>query len=268
MEATSAVGGGVFGGEQRKWWTLGAVSFGLFMIMLDNTVVNVALPSIQRDLGIVALRARVGRHRLRAHVRRAHADGRQARRPARPAAHVRRRPRRLHRRVARVRARRQRRHADRRARRPGRRRGADEPGDALDHHRDVPAAAARARRSGSGPASRRSRSRSGRSSAASSPSTSTGAGSSSSTSRSASSRSSRPSCSSTSRATPRASSGSDLPGLVTSGGRPLRAHVRADRGEHLRLGLAADPRAVRARGGLARRVRPARAAPAACRCST
>jgi EmrB/QacA subfamily drug resistance transporter len=37
--------------ENRKWWTLGAVSFGLFMIMLDNTVVNVALPSIQRDLG-------------------------------------------------------------------------------------------------------------------------------------------------------------------------------------------------------------------------
>ena len=38
--------------ETRKWWTLGAVSFGLFMIMLDNTVVNVALPSIQRDLDI------------------------------------------------------------------------------------------------------------------------------------------------------------------------------------------------------------------------
>src|SRR6187455_3603378 len=36
--------------ENKKWWTLGAVSFGLFMIMLDNTVVNVALPSIQRDL--------------------------------------------------------------------------------------------------------------------------------------------------------------------------------------------------------------------------
>src|SRR6266478_1986046 len=36
--------------EHRKWWTLGAVSFGLFMIMLDNTVVNVALPSIQRSL--------------------------------------------------------------------------------------------------------------------------------------------------------------------------------------------------------------------------
>jgi EmrB/QacA subfamily drug resistance transporter len=38
--------------ENKKWWTLAAVSFGLFMIMLDNTVVNVALPSIQRDLGV------------------------------------------------------------------------------------------------------------------------------------------------------------------------------------------------------------------------
>ncbi len=36
----------------RKWWTLIAVAFALFMIMLDNTVVNVALPAIQRDLGI------------------------------------------------------------------------------------------------------------------------------------------------------------------------------------------------------------------------
>jgi len=36
----------------RKWLTLVAVAFGLFMIMLDNTVVNVALPSIRKDLGI------------------------------------------------------------------------------------------------------------------------------------------------------------------------------------------------------------------------
>jgi EmrB/QacA subfamily drug resistance transporter len=42
----------VFAEANRKWWTLGAVAFGLFMIMLDNTIVNVALPSIQRDLGI------------------------------------------------------------------------------------------------------------------------------------------------------------------------------------------------------------------------
>ena len=38
--------------ENRKWLTLVAVSFGLFMMMLDNTVVNVALPAIQRDLRI------------------------------------------------------------------------------------------------------------------------------------------------------------------------------------------------------------------------
>jgi EmrB/QacA subfamily drug resistance transporter len=37
--------------QNRKWWTLGAMCFALFMIMLDNTVVNVALPSIERDLG-------------------------------------------------------------------------------------------------------------------------------------------------------------------------------------------------------------------------
>src|SRR6201986_47674 len=42
----------LFAEENEKWWTLVAVSFGLFMIMLDNTVVNVALPSIQRSLGL------------------------------------------------------------------------------------------------------------------------------------------------------------------------------------------------------------------------
>ena len=35
--------------ENRRWWTLGAMCFALFMVMLDNTVMNVALPSIQRD---------------------------------------------------------------------------------------------------------------------------------------------------------------------------------------------------------------------------
>jgi EmrB/QacA subfamily drug resistance transporter len=42
----------IFAPENRKWWTLAAVAVGLFMIMLDNTVVNVALPSIQNDLHI------------------------------------------------------------------------------------------------------------------------------------------------------------------------------------------------------------------------
>src|ERR671937_780508 len=35
----------------RKWWTLGAVSVATFMLLLDITVVNTALPAIQRDLG-------------------------------------------------------------------------------------------------------------------------------------------------------------------------------------------------------------------------
>jgi EmrB/QacA subfamily drug resistance transporter len=36
--------------ENRRWWTLAAVVFAVFMTTLDNTVVNVALPSIQHDL--------------------------------------------------------------------------------------------------------------------------------------------------------------------------------------------------------------------------
>ena len=35
----------------RKWWTLIAVSVATFMLLLDVTVVNVALPSIRADLG-------------------------------------------------------------------------------------------------------------------------------------------------------------------------------------------------------------------------
>src|SRR3954453_22075106 len=42
----------LFTAENRKWWTLVAVAIGLFMMMLDNTVGNVALPSIREDLGI------------------------------------------------------------------------------------------------------------------------------------------------------------------------------------------------------------------------
>ena len=37
--------------SRRRGWTLAIVSLGLFMVVLDNLVVNVALPSIRRDLG-------------------------------------------------------------------------------------------------------------------------------------------------------------------------------------------------------------------------
>jgi EmrB/QacA subfamily drug resistance transporter len=38
--------------RNRRWWVLAAVSLATFMTYLDNNVVNVALPTIQRDLGL------------------------------------------------------------------------------------------------------------------------------------------------------------------------------------------------------------------------
>src|SRR3954452_11017739 len=34
----------------RRWWTLVGACMGLFVLMLDSTVINVALPDIARDL--------------------------------------------------------------------------------------------------------------------------------------------------------------------------------------------------------------------------
>ena len=72
--------------ENRKWWTLGAMCFALFMIMLDNTVVNVALPSIERDLGasLSSLEWTINGYTLV--VRRAARHRRAPRRHLRPAA--------------------------------------------------------------------------------------------------------------------------------------------------------------------------------------
>ncbi|MEP7332643.1 MAG: MFS transporter [Terracoccus sp.] len=39
------------GPEGNKWWTLTGVCFGTFMLLLDVTIVNVALPDIQSSLG-------------------------------------------------------------------------------------------------------------------------------------------------------------------------------------------------------------------------
>jgi EmrB/QacA subfamily drug resistance transporter len=50
----------------RRWWTLAAMCFALAMVMLDNTVVNVALPSIQRsfDASLSALEWTVNAYTL------------------------------------------------------------------------------------------------------------------------------------------------------------------------------------------------------------
>jgi EmrB/QacA subfamily drug resistance transporter len=37
--------------DSRRWWTLGAVCVATFMLLIDITIVNVALPDIARDLG-------------------------------------------------------------------------------------------------------------------------------------------------------------------------------------------------------------------------
>ena len=173
------------------------------MLLLDITIVNVALPDIQRDARRVALGPAVGDRRLRADAGRAAAHRRLARRPLRPPAAVRDRHRRLHRSarccaalasdptVPRA-----------RPRVPGHRR--------RDHVRHRAGAARPARSSGARPRHRVRRlrrrppaspSRSARCSAACSPAASPGAGSSSSTSRSASSRSPSRCARSRSRAT-------------------------------------------------------------------
>src|SRR5256885_11738740 len=48
--ATAPAQTGAGSEDKRKWWVLAAMVFGLFMPMLDNLVVNTALPTIQRDL--------------------------------------------------------------------------------------------------------------------------------------------------------------------------------------------------------------------------
>src|SRR3954470_5140567 len=37
--------------DDRRWWTLGAVCVATFMLLIDITIVNVALPDIAEDLG-------------------------------------------------------------------------------------------------------------------------------------------------------------------------------------------------------------------------
>ena len=38
----------------QRWWALAVLSLVQFMLVLDATVVNVALPSLKRDLGMGA----------------------------------------------------------------------------------------------------------------------------------------------------------------------------------------------------------------------
>ena len=193
-----------------------------------------------------SLRAPVDRHRLRAQFRGADADRRQARRRVRPPPHLRHRDRGLHRRLALVRSRRQRQHADRRTRGPGRRRSADESGDALDHRRDLrPEGARDGDRDLGGRLRARARNRPARRRPAH--------GASELALDLLRQRSRRGARDRRQLPLHQRVEGRDAheprparPRNIRS--RPLRADVRPDRGEHVRLVVGADRRLVRDRG--------------------
>src|ERR1700747_1014892 len=51
VSASSAQASGASGrSPSRRWWALAAVSLATFMNYLDNNIVNVAIPTIQRSL--------------------------------------------------------------------------------------------------------------------------------------------------------------------------------------------------------------------------
>ena len=83
-------------GETNRWLVLVIVCLAQFMVILDATVVNVALPSIQADLGFSRREPAVGDQQLHARVRRLPAARRAGRRPVRAPAAVPLRRRHLH----------------------------------------------------------------------------------------------------------------------------------------------------------------------------
>lgn len=52
MTAQTATGHGHENADRRRWWALAVIATAQLMIVLDITIVNIALPSAQRDLGI------------------------------------------------------------------------------------------------------------------------------------------------------------------------------------------------------------------------
>ena len=51
MSLTSSAAAGADTASSRRWWTLTTVALAQLMVVLDSTVVNIALPSAQADLG-------------------------------------------------------------------------------------------------------------------------------------------------------------------------------------------------------------------------
>ena len=67
----------------RRWWILAILCLSVLLVAIDNTIVNVALPTLSRELACVDLRAAVDRRHLHRVLRRAAAGLREHRRPVR-----------------------------------------------------------------------------------------------------------------------------------------------------------------------------------------
>ena len=70
----------------RRWWALAIIAIAQFMVIMDTSIIGVALPEIQRALGFSQAEPVLGVQRLRRRVRRAAAPRRPPRRPVRRAA--------------------------------------------------------------------------------------------------------------------------------------------------------------------------------------
>ena len=125
-------------GNHRLGWALVLISIAQLMVVLDGTIVNIALPFIQQDLDIASAEPPVGRHRLRAGLRQPAAARWPPRRPLRAPQGLHDRPGRLRRRLAARRPRHQRGAAARGAGPAGSRRGAGLTGRPRADHHDVP----------------------------------------------------------------------------------------------------------------------------------
>ncbi len=72
--------------HERRWLILAVLGLAQLMVVLDATIVNIALPSAQADLGFSDEQPAVDHHRLRARLRQPAAARRPDQRPVRPQA--------------------------------------------------------------------------------------------------------------------------------------------------------------------------------------
>ena len=129
--------------SRRRWFILALIGLAQLMVVLDATIVNIALPSAQDGPGVLQRLPPVDRHRVRAVLRQPAAARRSHRRPRRAQARLRHRAHRVRRRLRPRRPRRELRRPRRRPRAAGRLRRAARPGgpQPADHHLHDPGGA-------------------------------------------------------------------------------------------------------------------------------